>query len=70
VPDTERRNTEVDSLRINHEYGTDAALQAGLEIHDGGGQRTESDLDAVPVTTTTTTEMKHIHALCVTFIGS
>jgi hypothetical protein len=51
--------------------GTDRALQAGLEIHIAGqSQRTESDLDAVPVTSTTTTEMKDIHAQCVKFIGS
>ena len=48
--------------------GTDRALQAGLEIHTGGGQRTESDLDAVPVNTTTITEMNDIHTLCVDFI--
>lgn len=51
-------------------FGTDGALQAGLEIHIGGGQRTESDLDAVPVTPTTTSEMSSIHARCVGFIGS
>ena len=51
-------------------FGTDGALQAGLEIHIGGGQRTESDLDAVPVTSTTTSEMSSIHAQCVKFIGS
>ena len=51
-------------------FGTDGALQAGLEIHVGGGQRTESDLDAVPVTPTTTSEMTMIHAQCVSFIGS
>src|SRR5262249_42075970 len=38
--------------------GTDGALQAGLEIHTAGSSlRTESDLDAVPVNATTTTEM-------------
>jgi hypothetical protein len=51
-------------------FGTDGAVQAGLEIHLGGGQRTESDLDAIPVTPTTTSEMSSIHAQCVGFIGS
>jgi hypothetical protein len=51
-------------------FGTDGALQAGLEIHIGGGQRTESDLNAVPVTTKTILEMRRIHAQCVKFIGS
>jgi len=51
-------------------FGTDGALQAGLEIHIGGGQRTESALDAVPVTSTTISEMSSIHNQCVSFIGS
>lgn len=51
-------------------FGTDGALQAGVQIHVGGGKRTESDLDAVPVTATTTTEMSDLHAQCVAFIGS
>ena len=51
-------------------FGTDGALQAGVEIHIGDGQRTESDLDAVPVTATTISEMSSIHAQCVKFIGS
>jgi hypothetical protein len=52
--------------------GADAALQAGLEIHlsDRGQVRSESDLDAVPINTATIREMKHIHSLCVGFIGS
>lgn len=51
-------------------FGTDGALQAGLQIHIGDQEeRTESDLDAVPVTPTTITEMSHIHALCVSFVG-
>ena len=50
--------------------GTDDALQAGLQIHLGEDSdvRSESDLDAVPVTTTTTREMNHIHTLCNSFI--
>jgi hypothetical protein len=51
-------------------FGTDGALQAGLEIHIGGGQRSESDLNAVPVTPTTISEMSSIHAQCIGFIGS
>ena len=63
--------------------GTDGALQAGVQIHVSGDnneqeersgsshqERTESDLNAVPVTTTTTTEMNNIHSQCVGFIGS
>lgn len=50
--------------------GTDAALQAGLQIHvSHDSEGTESDLDAVPVNTTTIAEMNSIHAQCVTFLG-
>jgi hypothetical protein len=51
-------------------FGNDGALQAGIQIHIGDGQRTESDLDAIPVTPTTISEMSMIHAQCVNFIGS
>ena len=51
-------------------FGKDGALQAGLQIHVGDQEeRTESDLDAVPVTPTTIEEMSHIHDLCVSFVG-
>ena len=50
--------------------GTDGALQAGLQIHlaEDDHTRTESDLNAVPVNSTTTSEMNHIHSLCNGFI--
>jgi hypothetical protein len=43
-------------------FGTDGALQAGLQIRIDDDQRTESDLDAVPVTPKTISEMSSIHA--------
>lgn len=50
--------------------GTDAALQAGLQIHiSHDSEATESDLNAVPVNPTTIAEMKSIHAQCVGFLG-
>jgi hypothetical protein len=46
--------------------GRDGALQAGLQIHlsDDNEVRSESDLNAVPITDVTITEMNHIHSLC------
>jgi hypothetical protein len=51
-------------------FGTDGALQAGLQIHLGedAETRSESDLNAVQVTNTTTSEMSHIHTVCNGFI--
>ena len=57
-------------FELSSSIGADKALQAGLEIHvSSDGTRTESDLDAVPVTPTTVTEMNDLHGLCVKFIG-
>jgi hypothetical protein len=63
--------------------GTDAAMQNGIQIHVSSDnneeeernrsveqERTESDLNAVPVNPTTISEMNHIHSLCVGFIGN
>ena len=49
------------------------ALQAGVQIHIFGaapGQRSESNLQGVPVTAATLREMNTIHQQCVKFIGS
>lgn len=48
------------------------ALQAGIQVHIFGpapGQRSESNLQGIPITTATTREMNNIHRLCMTFLG-
>jgi hypothetical protein len=54
----------------NATIGTDAALQAGLQIHlsDDNEVRSEADLEAVPINTATIREINHIHSLCNGFI--
>jgi hypothetical protein len=51
------------------------ALQAGIQVHisvfgSAPAQRSESNLQGVPITTATTREMNKIHHQCVRFIGS
>jgi hypothetical protein len=54
------------------QIGQGGAVQAGVQIHIFGsspGQRSESNLQGVTINPTTVTEMKNIHAQCVTFLG-
>jgi spore germination protein YaaH len=47
------------------------ALQAGVQVHIYGsspGQRSESNLQGVSITTATTAEMNAIHKACLGFI--
>jgi hypothetical protein len=51
--------------------GVDAALQAGVQIHIFGsapGQRSESNLQGVTITTATIREMNKIHQQCAAFL--
>jgi hypothetical protein len=66
-------NGQMKAIVFTHEdsIGEDDALQNGLQIHLAeGNERTESDLNAVPVTRKTIKEMKKIHAKCDKFIKS
>jgi hypothetical protein len=53
------------------QIGQGGAVQAGVQIHTFGssGQRSESNLQGVTINPTTVTEIKNIHAQCVTFLG-
>jgi hypothetical protein len=47
----------------------DDALQAGVQIHIFGSQRSESNLQGVTVNDSTKKEMNQIHQQCVGFLG-